>query len=418
MTSRFTWQLAALSSVCLALSACGGGGGGGTAASTGGGGSAQANQMFTWVSNANDSAQWQAFADAAKKKDPTFNLTFTGPAFNDYWTKVKTRMSAADAPCLLTTQAARAQELKGVLTPLGDLIKENKVDTSIYNAAMLKGMTVDGQIVALPYDAEPDVLYYNKAMFKKAGLTAPGTSYTITQFLADAKKLTAAPVYGIAMKPSLMESTPGGFGYSFGGEVTSNGNTTIADGDFVKGVQQAFDLSAKEKVALPPSSGDADGVAQGAFTSAKAAMIIEGPWMYSAFAKSLGADLGVAVIPSPSGKPIGVIQGSGFGISAKCPDKAAAFKNLMKLVDPDVIGAVAAAHGTVPSVDAQVGQWAAGKPAESVAAVRALLDGGKPLVTPPTWNQINTQFLQFSPEGFRGTKTAQDILTTIVKSAN
>jgi len=49
--------------------------------------------------------------------------------------------------------------------------------------------------------------------------------------------------------------------------------------------------------------------------------------------------------------------------------------------------------------------------------VKILLENGTPLVTTTTWNQINTSFQQYSPEGFRGTKTAQDILSDLQNSA-
>ena len=84
---------------------------------------------------------------------------------------------------------------------------------------------------------------------------------------------------------------------------------------------------------------------------------------------------------------------------------------------PEVIGTVADKQGTVPSVESAMDKWAANKPADSAAAVQVLLDNGTPLVTTTTWNQINTSFQQYSPEGFRGTKTAQDILTDLQNSA-
>ena len=169
----------------LLAGACGSGG-----SSAGGSGGDRVHQMHTWVSTENDRAQWQSFVDAAKEKDPNFTLTFDGPSFNDYWTKVKTRMVGSDAPCILTTQAARAQELSGLLEPLDSYMEAAGIHASDYNAAMMQGMMVDGKVLALPYDAEPDVLYYNREMFEKAGLSEPTTSYTAEQFLKDAKALT------------------------------------------------------------------------------------------------------------------------------------------------------------------------------------------------------------------------------------
>lgn len=68
----------------------------------GGSSSNSANAMYTWISNESDRAQWQAFVDGVKESDPEFNLEMEGPSFQDYWTKVKTRMSASDAPCILS----------------------------------------------------------------------------------------------------------------------------------------------------------------------------------------------------------------------------------------------------------------------------------------------------------------------------
>ena len=115
------------------LGACSSGSGGSNASAP--------NQMFTWVSTESDRAQWQAFVDAVKETDPDFSLEFSGPSFNDYFTKVKTRMTESDAPGILTTQAARTKELATIMEPLDDLIAEYGVDISIYNKAGLPGVS-------------------------------------------------------------------------------------------------------------------------------------------------------------------------------------------------------------------------------------------------------------------------------------
>lgn len=375
-------------------------------------------QLYAWVSTENDRAQWQAFVDAAQEANPDFTLTFDGPSFNDYFTKIKTRMMADDAPCLVTTQAARAQELSGILDPLDELIAANNMDVSMYNDAMMEGMTVNGSIVALPYDAEPDVLYYNRALFKEAGLEEPGLNYTTEQFLSDAKALTKDGQWGVAVKPALMDNAPGALAASFEGHVSTDGQLTITDQAFVDGVQFAFDLAHKENVAQAPNAADGDGPSQGAFMAGTAAMLFDGPWMYGTLEKELGENLGVAVVPSPTGQVRGIIQGSGFGIAKNCPDKEAAFNILKQIVTPEVIGKVASVQGTVPSVSSAIDQWAGGKPEDSVQAIQALLENGTPLVTTPAWNQVTTSFTQYSPEGFRGSRTAEDILMSISNSAN
>lgn len=375
-------------------------------------------QMFTWVSSESDRAQWQAFVDAVKETDPGFKLDFSGPSYNDYYTKAKTRMTAADAPGILTTQAARTKELVGIMEPLDDLIKKHGVDTSVFNSAMIEGMTVDGKLYALPYDAEPCVMFYNRQSFSTAGLTEPTTGYTYEQFLSDMKALTTDGKVGMAVKPNLMDNAPGAFAYANGATALDDkGSLSLTSSTFVSSVQKAFDLAAVNGYAKAPSASDGDEVAQGAFTSGQAASIIDGPWMYATFAEQLGENLGVCVIPSDSGQAVGVIQGSGFGIGKNCPDKDAAFKNIMKLVSPDVIGKVARTRGTVPSIISQIDGWAEGKPAGNVDAIKFLLDHGTALVTPTNWNQIVTSFTQYCPEGYRGSRTAADILKDLQESA-
>lgn len=373
--------------------------------------------MYTWISNENDRSQWQSFIDAAKKTDPSFNLTLEGPSFPDYWTKVKTREAAAGAPCIITTQGARAQELKDLLTPLDELAKQNNIDPSKYNQAMIQGMTVDGKLRAIPYDAAPFVLYYNKDLFKAAGLAEPTANYTRTQFISDAKALTKNGAFGLSLPPQFVNGPAPALAFAEGHYPVKDGNLDITNPDFVKDVQFTFDLVNNEHVAQAPQASDVVDVSQQQFMSGQAAMTFGGPWMYQTFTTKTKGTVGVAVIPSTSGNPISMIQGSGFGIAASCQDKAAAFANIMKITTADVIGAVGAAHGNVPTLDAAMPAWAGSKPAADVSTIETLLKNGEPLQTTQNWNQVETLFTQYSVEGFRGTKTAETILKSVASSA-
>lgn len=395
----------------LGLAACGGGS---DTAKSGD----QANQMYTWVSSQSDREQWETFVKGVQETaDKGFKLTLDGPSFQEYWTKVKTRMAASDAPCIITTQAARAQELKELLAPLDELAKEAGLDLKQYNPAMMQGMTVDGTVRAIPYDAEPMVLYYNKTMFKNAGLKEPGVNYTMEQFISDAKALTKDGVQGFAVAPD-----PGypylPFAFANGHSPVKDGKLALTQQGFVDDIQAVFDLVTKEKVAVPPNSADTTDVPMQGFQAKKVAMVVEGPWFYSTIRKGMESEVGVAVIPSKTGKPVGMIQGSGFGISAKCQDKKAAFANIMKMTTPEVVAYVGKHRGTVPSIQSAMKGWADGKPAEDAKVMEALLADGLPLITTPNWNQVTTQFTQYSPEGTRGTRTAADILGAIEKAAS
>lgn len=98
---RRATAIAASATLALGLAACGGDSG------NGGDAGDRPNQMYTWVSNQSDREQWETFIAGVQETEPEFNLTLDGPSCQEYWTLVKTRMSASDAPCIITTQAAR-----------------------------------------------------------------------------------------------------------------------------------------------------------------------------------------------------------------------------------------------------------------------------------------------------------------------
>ena len=294
-----------------------------------------------------------------KKDDPKLDVTIDGPSFNDYWTKVKTRLSGSNPPCLLTTQAARAQELGGLLMPLDDLIKKYKLDTSEFDESMLKGMTVDGTIRAIPYDAEPIVLYYNADAFKAAGLTPPGTTYTREQFLSDAKKLTTADHKALAIEPGFF--TVNAWTIADGAEAVKNGKLDLTNSKLVDQVQSYFDLVGKEQIAKAPEAADGSDVAQAAFTSGDVDMLIEGPWMYGTFADAAKFDMGVTIVPTTSGKAHGMTAGSGFGIAKNCKDPDGAFKAIQAMTAQSVLEGQAATRGIVPSRASAQPAWADGQ---------------------------------------------------------
>jgi multiple sugar transport system substrate-binding protein len=368
--------------------------------------------MYTWVGSEGDRAQWDSFIKLGKAVDPTIpQINFDGPSFDDYWTKVKTRLQGSNPPCILTTQAARAQELKNLLMPLDDLIKKYKVNTSELDQSMLKGMTVDGKVRAISYDAEPMVLFYNADSFKKAGLQLPSAEYSRDQFLADAKKLTKPGHYALAIETG--NFFPNAWTIAGGAEWVKNGQLDLQNPKLASELQSYFDLVNKEHVAKAPEAADDSAVQQQAFTGGKVDMLIEGPWNYGGFKDAAKFNLGVTVVPTPDGKAQSMTAGSGFGIAANCKRPDDAFKAIVAMTSQKVLEQQAAKLGIVPARPSALHSWADGKTPEAAEAVKASLDNGIPQITTPTWNQVSTLFTQYSIEGYQGTKTAEEILKTI-----
>jgi multiple sugar transport system substrate-binding protein len=76
----------------------------------------------------------------------------------------------------------------GAWIDLGPLMAKSNVSPSLFTPATMYYTQYRGKRVALPLLADTWGLYYNKAMFAKAGITSPPK--TISELVADAKKLT------------------------------------------------------------------------------------------------------------------------------------------------------------------------------------------------------------------------------------
>lgn len=393
----------------LALSACGGNSGGGESSN-------QPNEMYTWYSSEADKAQWDAYVAAAKEANPDFKLDLSGVAITDFYTKAPTRLQQNDAPCLVTTQAERAQGLSSVLAPIDDEVKAAGINAGDYNAGMIEGMTIDGKLRGIPLDAAPSVVYYNKALFKKAGIEEPGLDWTRDDFLAAAKKLAELDGVQAVGLDSVFNTT---LFYAFGnGSVpVQDGKLNLTDPNFVKDVQWVFDLAAANKVGNAPDSTVMLNTSQQNFVAGTLGMYADGPWMYGGHSEALGEDLGVAVPPSDSGNPTGVVRGTAVGITNTCPDKEAAAKTLKDFASPAVIGTIAEQRGQVPALASELKRWSSTKSAQANDVVLKLLENSKPLQTTKSWDQAVSLFQQYSPEGFNGSKTAEEILGQIQQQA-
>jgi multiple sugar transport system substrate-binding protein len=96
--------------------------------------------------------------------------------------------NAPDVVSSFTSSNVGAFTSSGAWIDLGPLLKKSNIDTSIFTPATMYYTQYKGVRTALPLLADTWGLYYNTAMFTKAGITGPPK--TISELVADAKKLT------------------------------------------------------------------------------------------------------------------------------------------------------------------------------------------------------------------------------------
>ena len=115
---------------------------------------------------------------------------------NEYNAKVSTMLagntlgdSAWSALGGATIQFMWAQN---IVAPIDDLVSANNVDLKQWYEGCIKGITVEGKLLGLPFKSHPGlaVIYYNQTAFEQAGLDLPKSGWTQDQQIEMAKKLT------------------------------------------------------------------------------------------------------------------------------------------------------------------------------------------------------------------------------------
>ncbi|WP_225442567.1 ABC transporter substrate-binding protein [Paenibacillus lycopersici] len=254
--------------------------------------------------------------DEFNKQHPGIKLvTQAMPGSSGYDTQDLSKLTAAIAsgspPDVVNLNGPFIMEVasRGILMPLNDLIDSSGFDLSRFYDYTIKEMSFKGQVWGLPAGMDDRVLYYNKDMFKQAGLDPDKPPTTWDELLDYSKKLTVPsgdsfkqigflPNFGNSWFYLYSIQNNGKFLDDEGKKVLLNSPENVAALDFmVKG----YDLLGGAKKTNAYSSSFQSG-ANDPFLSGKLAMVINGNWVLSDLLRfSPNLNFGVAMPPTPTG---------------------------------------------------------------------------------------------------------------------
>lgn len=131
--------------------------------------------------------EFQKLADGFKTAHPDIAVELKEYDANNYDTQMIADLAAGKAPDIYVQK-----NLKNFYTYQNgkQLLDVSDVASKLGAVGGLSGYQVDGRTYAIPYRADSWVLYYNKALFDKAGVKHPDGSWTWTEYAATAKELT------------------------------------------------------------------------------------------------------------------------------------------------------------------------------------------------------------------------------------
>lgn len=252
-----------------------------------------------------DGTTMRAIVKKFNQTHPHIHIQEETQNWGQYYTKLITAVLGGVAPDLGISHVDHLAILKtqGVIEPLGKEAKAAGINWSEFYKAPMKDAVINGKHYAVPLDIHTYLLFYNKSILKKVGISPSQmkiTSYDqFVRILEKIKKKTndVPLAFGEGgWGPLALWST---FYKQMGGGSYLNKSRTRELFTSPKNMPKAVAAMQKLYDLYNTTNVIADNISNtGAlFMSGKAAFTIDGTWNVDTFHKALGNKLGVAQMP-------------------------------------------------------------------------------------------------------------------------
>jgi len=285
-------------SAAVSLAACGGGTGASSNDSAGKGGAAKSIKLVAAeYSASNTKAFWDKFATEYKKKTGT-TLDVQIVSWDAIDQQSSTMIQNNNAPDILNLNAYASYAKDNLLYSADDVLSP-AVKSDLLDAFVKSG-TYQGKMYGMPDLSSARALFYNKAMFAKAGIAAPPKTWD--EFEADAKKIQelGSGNIGYAM-PLGPEESQGEFSiwtFNNGGDWKADGKWAINSAKNVETLSFLKKLSVQDKVTQNNPGRTNRAQAFDLFTSGKAGMVVGFSPLAGTLDKAKKVNYGVAPMPT------------------------------------------------------------------------------------------------------------------------
>ena len=166
---------------------------------------ASAEQTIKWLhlqNNQQTVAVWKDIAKAYEAQHPDVKIQFQFLENEAFKAKLPTLLQSNDPPSMFYTWAGGVLKAQSETGQLADLTPAMDANNGAWrnsiSAAAVNSMTFNGKVWAAPVQSGVVSFFYNKALFKKAGVDAASIK-TWDDFLAAVKKIKAAGIVPIAL---------------------------------------------------------------------------------------------------------------------------------------------------------------------------------------------------------------------------
>ena len=313
-----------------------------------GGAKASATTLTIWVGwSARELKEFKKVVAEYDKKNSNVDVKVVG-SIDD--TKIVASLRAgqtADVISSFTSQNVGVFCKRGAWADLGPLLKQDKVDLNQFPASTRYYTEYKGYRCALPLLADVYGFYYNKKLFRAAGLTGPPK--TLAQLATYAKKLTkkkadgSLDVVGYAPTFGFYQNTAGAYQPLVGAKYFDSSGKSALGKDanwsrLLRWQKGLIDYYGHGKLVKWQTGAGDEFSASHAFERGKLAMMMDGEWRV-AFIAAEHPELQYATAPMPvmgSGKyGAGYINGTIIGIPERGKNREEAWKLVKYLTTND-----------------------------------------------------------------------------------
>ncbi|MGO4634811.1 extracellular solute-binding protein [Streptomyces sp. 2RAF24] len=398
----------------VSLAACGSGDG-----STGGGSksSGELSGTVTWWDTSTVGSEDKVFKKIAEdftKKHPKVTVKYVNVPFGDAQNKFKNAaQSGSGAPDVIRSEVAWTPDFAnlGYLAPLDGTAALKDQDDFLKQAAA--STKYNGKTYAVPQVIDSMGIFYNKKIFKDAGVEVPKNIDELKSVSAKIKQKTGKTGLYLRGDDAYWFLS---FLYGEGGDMV-NADTKTVTIDNAAGVK-AF-KTVKDLVDSGAAKTDAtDGWnnMQTAFKDGKVAMMINGPWAvtdtYAGKEFADKANLGIAPVPAGSGGQGAPQGGHNLAVYAGSKNLDASYAFVDYMSSPEVQTQVAKELSLLPTRTSVYGKSDVAmnemitffKPVVDKAVERPWIPEGGSLFAPLVTEYTKVLTNQTTPE--QGAKTA------------
>ena len=370
-----------------AVAGCGSGGGSSATTSANSYG-----PIKVWYSNNTQEVAWgEQMVASWNKAHPSQKITGEQiPTGKSSEAVIGAAITAGTEPCLIfNTSPASVPPFtqEGGLVPLNDFPGAVSYIQARSGASAQQYASANGVYYQIPWKSNPVMIFYNKKIFAKAGISTTNPPlHTYAQFLATAKKVVAshAAKYAIYPAPSseffqpwfdfyplfaaaasgkeLVQNGTAQFDSAAGGQVVDFWRTIYADG-----------LAGKDTYNGDP------------FADGTAAMAIVGPWAIAAYTK---VSWGEVPVPTPQGLPQDQTHtysdAKNIAMYASCKNRSTAWEVLKYATSEQEDGLLLQMTGQMPiraNLQQDYASYFSAHPAYQNFAAETALSIGVPQVT-------------------------------------